>query len=138
MRSSEAFRDQLRKIRRRRGWSQADLADRLGIEQWDVSRLESDETRRVTLDEVLDVADALGVSPLHLILPPTPRARVHVGGRTVEARKARSWIRGEQPLRAEDHMFFMSSMPPDEWRRIFPKEVLFGGKRMSPKDEEEK
>jgi transcriptional regulator with XRE-family HTH domain len=70
---TEAFRRRLREVRASTGISQADLAARLDALDYKLSRgaiadIERGE-RRVSLDDALAVAAALGVAPLHLIVP---------------------------------------------------------------------
>lgn len=47
--------------RRKKGWSQKDLADKMGVKQSLVSRWESNECN-FTIDTLVDIADTLGLS----------------------------------------------------------------------------
>ena len=47
--------------RRKKGWSQKDLADKMGVNQSLVSRWESNECN-FTIDTLVDIADTLGLS----------------------------------------------------------------------------
>jgi transcriptional regulator with XRE-family HTH domain len=90
----------------RRSWSQEDLANRLTalglkIDQSAISRIEAGE-REVSIDELFYLAAALGVSPLHLMVP-TDFAEVRITPKvTTFADDARAWIRGQDELR-DDH-----------------------------------
>jgi transcriptional regulator with XRE-family HTH domain len=118
-RPSEAFRRQLRQIRKARGWTQQDLANALaeaGMGRLDVfviNRMESGK-RRVSLDEAIGIAAVLGVSPLHLIVP-RDDARVHLTPQeAVTAADARVWLRGMRPLRKADERLFYYWTPESE------------------------
>jgi transcriptional regulator with XRE-family HTH domain len=60
------LRRNLRKARQARGWSQVDLANRLGVTKSLISRIEQCRAN-VTLGTVEQLARALGVSPSHLL-----------------------------------------------------------------------
>lgn len=51
----------IRSARRKKGWSQKDLADKMGVKQSLVSRWESNECN-FTIDTLVDIADTLGLS----------------------------------------------------------------------------
>lgn len=55
------FADQVRTLRKAKGWSQEELADRAGIHRTFVSQIER-ATKRSTIDTVEKLAKALGVS----------------------------------------------------------------------------
>jgi transcriptional regulator with XRE-family HTH domain len=54
-------------LRLEKGWSQAELARRSGINQGMISRIENGQTRGVGLGVIERLADALGVSPYMLV-----------------------------------------------------------------------
>lgn len=56
----------MKQARERKGWSQKQLADALGITQQAVSALESDTKSSVTLSAVMKYSEALNCSPLEL------------------------------------------------------------------------
>lgn len=56
------FADRLRSTRERRGFTQADLARRLGLTRAAISQLESTDTKSVRGDNLFPLADALGVN----------------------------------------------------------------------------
>lgn len=118
---SEVFRARLREARRLKGWTQRDLAAALAevgmkLDASNVTRLERG-TRGVTLDDVLAIAAALGVSPLHLFVPLDNDERLDVTpGLTASAVDARAWIRGQRPLRdSDDDGLFYSQTPERDW-----------------------
>jgi putative transcriptional regulator len=57
----------LRAARETAGLTQSELADRAGVRQATISELETGKTRRVDLDILERLADALGVEPKDLI-----------------------------------------------------------------------
>jgi putative transcriptional regulator len=67
----------IRKWRERRGLSQAELAKRVGVRQATISRLETEDSRRIELDVLDALARALRCEPADL-LERVPSAR---GGR---------------------------------------------------------
>jgi transcriptional regulator with XRE-family HTH domain len=104
-------------VRERRGWSQEDLASavtRLGypISRAVISELERPKTprsRRVTLNDVMAISYALGVAPLHMIVPLEDDAAVglteQVGAKEAQqwvaplgAKTVREWMRGDLNL----------------------------------------
>jgi transcriptional regulator with XRE-family HTH domain len=121
---SEVFRERLREVRRLKGWTQQQLADvltdaGLKLDATAVTRLERG-TRGVALDEVVAIAAALGVSPLHLIVPLHNDELLNVDPQlSTDAVTARAWIRGQQPLReTDDDKWFYSQMPYNDWDSI--------------------
>lgn len=63
----------IREFRLARQWSQAQLAEKVGIRQATISGLESGRTRRVDLDTLERIGAALGVDPAALLVN-RPRA----------------------------------------------------------------
>lgn len=63
---SKSFRARIRAARKARGWSQAELASRLGHAQAVVSRWEAGR-RGMDVCDLMAVADALDVPPAHLL-----------------------------------------------------------------------
>jgi transcriptional regulator with XRE-family HTH domain len=106
----------VREVRKRRGWQPADLAARcaeLGAPHLTENVIENIESRSaraskrpraVTVDELLALAGALNVAPVHLLVPPddTDAAYSVTATVTEQAADVRGWIRGEQPLGAAD------------------------------------
>lgn len=121
--ASETLAIELRSTRRRREWTQQDLADRLSaigasVDRSAIAKIEAGK-RGVSVDEALWLAVALGVSPTALLLPRS-------GGRfqvaptvVVTAAYARDWFGGEGYLgatapTAEDWRFFDDARLTDE------------------------
>jgi 8-oxo-dGTP diphosphatase len=118
---SEVFREQLRTVRRLKGWTQQQLADALAeigvrIDASAITRLERG-TRGVTLDDVVAIAAALGVSPLHLLVPLDNSAQLDVApALSAVAPDVRAWIRGQRPLReTDDDSVFYAQTPDRDW-----------------------
>ena len=55
-------------LRRAKGWTQKELADRAGISRQTVIRVESDANRRLDYDVLESLAEAFGVDPAFLIV----------------------------------------------------------------------
>lgn len=71
--------DTVREMRRQRGWTQAQLAEKAGVSQGQVSRLESGETLNPSHDTLARIAEAFTVPLAELIgraTNPTPRSDV--------------------------------------------------------------
>jgi transcriptional regulator with XRE-family HTH domain len=106
----EVFARRMREVRRRRGWSQQQLAQRLSelgrpMDQTTVHRIESEGTRslNVSLADVLAIAAALSVSPVYLALPTDDLTSVAITPKTtIDARRAREWFSGTGTLRDDD------------------------------------
>ncbi len=58
----------LRELREVKGWSQAELARRSGVNQAVISRLESSETQSIKFPNLEKLAKALGCDPGYLIV----------------------------------------------------------------------
>jgi hypothetical protein len=133
----------VRRFRELRGYkSQRALVERLhelgatmtGWNQVKIHRLETGKTQRVTLEDLFELALALDVSPLQLIVPHGDAAtipHVTVGGSVDRsALDVKQWVRGVQPLlhspdyRDRDeavrgqHFYLKDSQPIAEWGLI--------------------
>jgi len=62
------FGAKLRGLRRAKGWTQKELADRAGISRQTVIRVESDANRRLDYDVLERLAEAFAVDPAYLIV----------------------------------------------------------------------
>jgi transcriptional regulator with XRE-family HTH domain len=127
--ASQVFARRVREVRRRRNWSQADLAARLGVDRTTVAKIEREGGTRsnVSLTELFDIAAALGVTPVQLLVPRDSEAGVVVGGKVIPPKAAREWIRGERLLdRKGDHLTFFLELPEDEQRELLTR--AFGGR----------
>lgn len=120
----------VREVRRRHGWTAAQLAERCAeigapeITSSVVTDLETgrrDKTtgrrrRSITVDELLVLACALDVAPVHLLVPTKGSAVYPVASkRLVPPARAREWIRGRHPLPSSDPRVFFSEVPAQEW-----------------------
>jgi transcriptional regulator with XRE-family HTH domain len=115
----DAFRRQMRFLRKERGWTQQDLSDRLASLGWDVDRtallrIEKGE-REVALAEALLISAALNVPPVWLFLPIEDGVKARLApdapSRTVE--ELREWFVGRADYWGpeEDDMSFGKTMP---------------------------
>ena len=119
---SEVFREQLRAVRRIKGWTQRQLEDALAelgvkLDATAITRMERG-TRGVALDDVIAIAAALGVSPLHLIVPlgNGDTALDVAPDLNVGVADVRAWIRGQRPLRdTDDDGLFYTQTPDRDW-----------------------
>jgi transcriptional regulator with XRE-family HTH domain len=116
---SRVFGKQVQAARERLRLTQADLAKRLeelGLptHQATVARLETGG-RRVSVDDALALAAALGVSPLHLFAASYTQDPVPVTP-TIERGSAqmRRWIAGEVQLPGLDEDSFFELVPDEE------------------------
>ena len=123
---SEMFRKRLREVRRLRRWTQQDLAEELaaaGVEigEFAVVRMERGP-RGVSLDEAIAIAAVLGVSPLHMVVPPDDDTVQLTPRQAVSAADARAWLRGISPLREADEPLFYAMTPDTEadWLSTMP------------------
>ncbi len=117
---SRVFGRQVKEARERLRLSQAEVAKRLeeqhgvAMHQVTIARLETGE-RRITVDDALAIAAALGVSPLHLFagdytnepVPVTPKLEAGPS-------QMRYWMRGELPLPGTDEVSFFELVPDEE------------------------
>lgn len=126
----QAIARRVREARKARGWSAQQLAERcadLGMPELDrstIANIENGRRQRVGVDELLVLALALGVAPVHLLVPlheewyaVTPE---HITG----ASRVRQWVRGNYPippiqndpvLRQADRDTYLSQQPEKEW-----------------------
>lgn len=133
-RPSEFVGPQVRVLRKRRDWLQEDLAKRLeelgfsGWRQSKVAKIESGQAKRLTLDEVFELAVALDVTPLYLFTPDRGRDEqgeaigVQLGPKISRSiPHVREWVRGQLPLfdpteePAAARFYLAGSVPIEEW-----------------------
>jgi transcriptional regulator with XRE-family HTH domain len=114
----------VREIREHRRWTQQDLANRLAeldfpLGRPAITKIEARD-RGVSVDEALALAAALGVAPVHLLVPVDNEAWFALSKKwTVPAPLARDWIRGGAPLGdSEDERWYLTLRPDDEWSVI--------------------
>jgi transcriptional regulator with XRE-family HTH domain len=111
---SDTTAARVREVRKRRGWQPADLASRCA----ELGRRSGGKRRRaVTVDELLALALALNVAPVHLLVPPDDSDEPYQITQTVTATSrfnARAWIRGVFPL-SGDRRDFDTEAPQHEY-----------------------
>ncbi len=130
------------RLRRARGWTILELERRVAqvggaISRSTLSRLEQQERKvgergevtrvgHLRVQEMLDLARALGVSPLALLAPPA-RALLRLGetasSQRVSGRRFRNWLVGRTPLTPEDSEWFYDNVPDslaqtEEWHEL--------------------
>lgn len=125
---SEVVAARVKEARKRRGWNATQLAQRcaeIGAPELTAQAIANIENgrrdatgrrrRHVTVDEVLALAIALDVAPVHLMVPleegaywVTPRGMTKIG-------LVRHWIRGTEPFPSGDRRVFFSEVPEQEW-----------------------
>lgn len=126
----EVFAQRLKEVRERRGWTQTRLVRRLeelgfstssgkALHRSTLAKIEADPTRarRVTLEEVLAISYALGVSPLYMFIPIElggPNVTVALGVQAWKPSDMRAWLRGEQALPYQDPRWFALERPEEE------------------------
>jgi transcriptional regulator with XRE-family HTH domain len=125
-RPSEIFAEQIRLQRARKGWTQKQLAARLGtlgfaVHQSTVGKWEAGE-RRIALDEALAISIALDVALSHMIAGSYSelayrRPAIALSRKTppVSPRQLRQCIRGQQPLWGQDERRYFGEVARDEW-----------------------
>lgn len=116
---SQVFGPYVRSTRKVKEWSQQDLAERLEelghpLDRSAIARIETGG-RAVSLDEALAICAALGVSPVHMIVPQAHEDFVAIAPKLrPPGLAARSWIRGERPLDITDDRAFWQQIAEAE------------------------
>lgn len=118
-----AFGEQVKAVRKLRGLTQEQLAKRLNMTRGTLAKIEANTEHRAdgaTVDELLSIAAALNVAPVHLLTPFEDDARVRVTGAGVFiAGRLRLWIRGGWPLRDDDDRGeYARTIPPSEFEQL--------------------
>jgi transcriptional regulator with XRE-family HTH domain len=127
---SEVVAKRIQQVRVRRGMTAAQLAVRcaeLGMPDLTASTISNIETgrrdksgrrrREVSVDELLVLALALDVAPVHLLVPPDTDDTPYpvTAERVVEpAIEVRNWIRGFRLLPDNDPTLRLTETPPEE------------------------
>lgn len=136
---SEVVRDHVKAIRKAKGWTHQQLADRLSqltgesVRRDTVAKMEMKGAQRkhIGLDDVFLLAAALDAAPIDLITR-RDQGRMRLAGtarKTIDADEFRAWLRGETPLGgvSKDLGFFLSQKPDHErsrdWRSVFVAEL---------------
>lgn len=117
----------VQELRRKRGWSAAGLAEEcaeLGMPELNrsvIANIESGRRRYVSTDELLTLAYALDVAPIHLMVPievdeSTDAHQYPVTpDRFLPVPAARAWIRGEFPPPGRDPRTYYAEVPRAEF-----------------------
>lgn len=102
--------------------SAAKLADRCaahGMPQLNrhvIANIESGRRESISVDELFVLARALGVAPVHLLVPVDDDAHMATTpSETAVARHVRRWVTGDQPWAGSDAETYWSEAPPG-WR----------------------
>jgi len=104
----QALARRVREVRTVRGWSAQELAQRcdaLGMPALDrstIANIESGRRQRVGVDELLVLALALGVAPVHLLVPLDEQWYAVTPGRVTGTSRVREWLRGNYPIHGAD------------------------------------
>lgn len=121
----QVFGRRVREARKRRGLRQQDVADRLRdlghpIDRSTIAKIERGQSRAdASISDVLAFAAALGVAPVHLIVPTDDEGKVAVTPkRELDVAEARRWIRGYMPADDADVRAYLLEMPESEARHM--------------------
>jgi len=113
-RPSDVFRRNLRKLRKRRRYRQADLAEHLGVDRSVISRIENGHAE-IGLDEALAICATLGVSPLALLSQDSP---IEVApGEIIDGAVFRQWLRGNAWVRPDNLDYIPAEVDIENWTR---------------------
>jgi transcriptional regulator with XRE-family HTH domain len=117
----ETIARRVRELRRRRGWSAAQLAEQLraaGLD-WDrniVANLETGRRASVSVGELLALAYVLNVAPVHLLVPLDNKTPYQVTPILAEPAWAiRRWVGGRRPLTGTDRRLYFFEVPEADW-----------------------
>jgi transcriptional regulator with XRE-family HTH domain len=120
---SHVLGDQLRDLRKiAGGLTQDQLAERLRklgsrLDATAIAKIETRTAKRrgVSLDEALEIAAALGISPAHLFMPRDKGAPVQIAPKlNLPGTVAREWLAGIAPLPGHDPHIFELARSEDE------------------------
>lgn len=115
LKPTDLVRKHMREIRKRRGWSAHDLADKCleldpdtALNRSVIANLESGRRGSVSVDEVVLLALALDVAPTHLTVPAEggPEGMRLTDDATVPCWKAWRWYVGLAPLGVQDELAY--------------------------------
>ena len=128
----QALARRVREVRTARGWSAQELARRcagLGLPALDrstIANIESGRRQRVGVDELLVLALALGVAPVHLLVPLDEQWYALTPDRVTGTGRVREWLRGNWPMHGAD--------PNDPTARLADRETYLS-QRPAPDDD---
>ena len=125
MKPSEVFAERMQEVRERRRWSQQELADRLDELGWPtdrsaLARIEG-KSRGVSLNDAVAIAAALGPSLNSMVVPlGSPKGvQIELAPKLwVGPSQARSWLRGNGPLREQDRRTYFTEVSDEEFHRV--------------------
>lgn len=114
----------IRELRKRHGWTQQDLADRLNnqlgarTDRAAVAKTELGQ-RGLSLEEAFLYALALDVAPVHLFVPTDSDEPIQIGPNLeVSPAEMRAWIRGTMPVYpVQDPRAYFMTVPREEFER---------------------
>lgn len=126
---SDVVAARVREVRQSRGITAPQLAEKckdLGMPHLSAATISNIETgrrkdgkrtRTVTVDELMTLAVALGVAPVHLLVPPSRSTAPYMitPGRREMALSARTFICGMQPLDHMDRWSYFAETPEDHF-----------------------
>ena len=127
------FGRRVREERERQRLTQDDVVERLSnlgrpMDRSNLGRIERGDTTG-QLDNLFALALALGVAPIHLMLPREEEELVAIAPkRTLAADEARSWVRGLKMLADSDPFAYFAAMPESDQRAV----LAGAGPKISP------
>jgi len=128
----QALARRVREVRTARGWSAQEVARRCaalglpGLDRSTIANIESGRRRRVGVDELLVLALALGVAPVHLLVPLDEQWYAVTPDRVTGTSRVREWLRGNWPMHGAD--------PNDPAARLADRETYLA-QRPAPDDD---
>lgn len=125
---SDVVAERVKAVRKKRGLTASQLAERcaeVGTPELTAQALSNIETGRrdkegrrrryVTVDEVVALALALGVAPVHLLIDPEGDDYQVTPTHAEPSTAVRAWVRGFRPLEGTDTRMFWAEVPPAEF-----------------------
>jgi transcriptional regulator with XRE-family HTH domain len=142
--ASDMVARRVREVRRRRGLTVAQLAQRcaeLGypdltdqaLYNLEAGRADKRGRRRraVTVDELLVLALTLDVAPVHLLVPlEDDRPYQTTPTRAEQSGPVRDWVRGVEPLDGTDARAYWSEVPEVEWQQVSEQMQVHRGEQL--------
>lgn len=127
---SDVVARRIKEVRLKRGLKAQDLAKRCaerGMPHLSAATLSNIETgrrddegrrrRNITVDELLVLADALDIAPVHLMVPIEGVEEYPVTPNlSTRSPVVRSWIRGYAAMDNQDARLYFADVPADEWK----------------------
>jgi transcriptional regulator with XRE-family HTH domain len=118
-------RQQARRIRSAQGLTVEQLAARceeLGLTDFNstlITAIEIGRKKSVTVDEWIQLAAALDVAPIHLLVPTDSEQETWVGEKQhYAAADIRRWVRGSRPLDFTNSRTYFTQVPEEEWTTL--------------------